>query len=204
MGIRKPCVKGEEWNLDGEGKGEGAEQPELLICIEQMSSAQTIEQQRKIKGTCMLVEVENRQEHHQTTDHGVDEELECSVDPFSPSPDADDEIHGDQHRLVEEVEQNQVERDKCPDHSGLQQQQGDVELLDPIIDGFPGAQKDQWHREAGQQYQQDGDPVHSQVVIDSQRFDPAVTLLQLHGAHRVVEVSHHQKGKEQRQATDHQ
>ena len=97
----------------------------------------------------MLVKVENRKEHQQTADHREDEELQGGIDPFLATPDANDEIHRDQHRLVEEVEENQIESEEGTDHAGLEQQDGDMEFFDTVVDRWPGTQKHEWHREAG-------------------------------------------------------
>ena len=83
-----------------------------------------------------VVEVEGQdaEQHQHRADQGVKEELDRRVELPRPAPDADQEVHRDQHHFPEDVEQEEVERHEDADHAGLQQQQQDVVFLLPVGD----------------------------------------------------------------------
>ena len=114
MGIGQPGVEREERHLNGEGEGEGAEEPELRLGIEGSRGPQPLQHQRQVEGAGVLPQVEDRKEHQQAADHRVDEELEGCVDPPLAAPDSDDQVHRNQHCLVVEVEEDDVEGYECP------------------------------------------------------------------------------------------
>ena len=59
-------------------------------------------------------------------DHGEEHELDRGIDPPWSAPDSDDEVHGDQHQLPENVEEEEIQGDERADHARGEQQEGDV------------------------------------------------------------------------------
>src|SRR5256885_8817162 len=53
-----------------------------------------------------------------------------SVDTVGAAPDPDDEVHGDQHRLPEHVEEEEVQTHEDPEHPRLEDQHRRHEPLD--------------------------------------------------------------------------
>src|SRR4029079_5217321 len=52
---------------------------------------------------------EDRHQHEQRPDERVEDELDRRVDPVAAAPDPDDQVHGDEDDLPEDVEEEQVE-----------------------------------------------------------------------------------------------
>ena len=86
----------------------------------------------------MKVEGDDGQEHQDASHHGEEEELDRRVDPPRAAPYPDEEVHGDEHQLPEDVEEDQVEGAEGADHRRFEEEEGDVILLDPVLDGLPG------------------------------------------------------------------
>src|SRR3989441_10413255 len=64
----------------------------------------------------------------------VEDELDRRVNAVGAAPDADDEVHRDQHRLPEDVEEEEVEADEHAEHPRLEDQHRDHEFLPPVLD----------------------------------------------------------------------
>ena len=125
------------------------------------------------------VEGEDGHEHEQRAHQGVEHELDGRVDPVAPAPHPDDEVHGDEHRLPEHVEQEDVEADEDAQHARLEDEHGDDELLHAVLDGVPGGGQGDRGEKRGQQHEEEADPVDAQVVAHAQRRDPARLLDEL-------------------------
>ena len=67
----------------------------------------------------MEIEHDDADQEQDAARQRVEEELERRIDPAVAAPDADDHVHRDQHRLPEDVEQEQVERAEHPQHQRL-------------------------------------------------------------------------------------
>ena len=74
-------------------------------------------------GDGVIVEPDDRHQHQDRAEHGVQNEFQRGVDAPLVAPDADQEIHRDQHHFPEQEEEEQVERDEDADHAGFQHQQ---------------------------------------------------------------------------------
>jgi hypothetical protein len=96
----------------------------------------------------------------------VQEEFIRRIDAVLATPDADNEVHGDEHRLEEEIEQKQVERHKRADDQRFENKEQRHEFTHALVDGFPAARHANRHQEGGQQHQPQRDPINSQVVIN--------------------------------------
>ena len=74
------------------------------------------------------VQVQDGRQHEQRSGQGEDDELDGRVQPPLPAPDADDEVHGDQHQFPKHVEREQVDGQKGSQHAGFQHQHGHGEF----------------------------------------------------------------------------
>ena len=133
VGIGKPGVYREEGDLDGEAQGEGEKAEHAGPACNRVLLHRGVDL-LDAKGSRVLVEVENRQEHQQAARHGVDKELHRRPDPFGAAPDPDQQVHGDQHDLPEYVEEYEIECDEDADDARGQQQQGDMKFPHPLLD----------------------------------------------------------------------
>ncbi len=127
-------------------------------------------------------EVENHDgyQHQHAASHGVEDELQRSVDPPLTAPHADEEVHGNEGDLPEDIEQEEIEGGEDPDHAHLQKEHEDVILLDPFGDGRPRGKDGHGREKGGQQHQEEADAVHTQVVANSQAGNPGDVFLELH------------------------
>ena len=102
--------------------------------------------QRKGMRLHRQVKAQKSQKHGQAACPSIEKELDRRVQLARTTPDPDQEVHGDQHDLPEDVEQDEVEGAEHTEHPGLEQEQEDVVLLLADIDralGLTSKQKRQ-------------------------------------------------------------
>ncbi len=170
----------EHGHFDREGHREGQEQPGLGRRA-QRQAVERLEVEGGDAGDLAVVEVEpqDRHQHEHAAGHGVEEELHRRVDaPLSP-PDPDQQVHRDQHRLPEHVEQQQVEGEEGAEHPGLEREQQRVVVPGPLRHRAVGAHDREQRGHGGEQHQQRRDPVHAQVVAGTERREPGAILDEL-------------------------
>jgi hypothetical protein len=128
-------VEREHRHLDGERHREREEQEALGLRRE--GAEQRLVEIEAPRAVRLVGDDQDRDQHEQRAGHGEDEELHRGVDPALSAPDADQEIHRDQHRLPEHVEQEEIERREGAEHAGLEQAHRDHELADAGLDRCP-------------------------------------------------------------------
>ncbi len=84
------------------------------------------------------------------------------------APDADQEVHRQHGDLVEEKEDEEVERDEDAVDTGDEEQQEGVELLPALLDR-PRGEDAREDDDAGQEHQEQAHAVHPQLVGDAER-----------------------------------
>ena len=179
----------EQRHLDREREGEGEEHEILREPGGQHEPAQHGQVERvDARGRPVLpVQGQDRHEHQQRPDERVEHELDRRVDAVGPAPHADDEVHRDQHRLPEHVEEEEVEADEDADHPRLEDEHRDPELLRPLLDRAPRRGQREGAQERGEQHEQEADAVHADVVGDAEGRHPARPLLELRVGSATVE-----------------
>ena len=85
----------------------------------------------------VIREPDDGDEHQHAARHRVEDELDRGVDAALVAPDPDEEIHRNQHRVPEDVEQEQVERDEDADHGGFEREHEERELAHARIRPTP-------------------------------------------------------------------
>ena len=143
------------------------------------------------------VEVEDRHQHEQRSDHGVEDELDRRVDAPVPAPDPDDEVHRDQHHLPHHVEEEQVEGQERAQHAHLEHEERDQELLDLLADGGVRRQEHDGREEGGEQHQPQRDAVDAELEVDADAADPLLVDHELEAALAGVEPPPHAQGREE-------
>ena len=128
--IWQPGVQRPHRHLDGEGRGEGQEQPQLDV----RQDAAVGDDLRHREGALVDAQPQDRQQHQDRARHGVQEELDRRIHAPRTAPHADQEVHRHQGEFPEDVEQEQVQRHEHTDHAHFQQQEEDHEVLDPLLD----------------------------------------------------------------------
>src|SRR5690606_15912272 len=141
--------------------------------------------------------VENGQQHEQRASHRVEEKLDGGVDAPRAAPDANEEVHGHQRELPEDVEQEQVLRQEYAEHACLKQEHENVIGLDLVCDTRPGASNGQHGDEGGQQHHENAEAINAHVVLDIERIDPHRALDQLQARYAGIILEQHTQGEEE-------
>ena len=144
--VREPRVEWKHRHFDGEREAEGEKKPDLIIFRkEQVANFYQIERERAGDFAVIEINEKNRDEHQQAADHCVDKKFQRRINAARTAPDADDEIHRNEHRFPEDVEEQQVEAGEHAHHAGFQQQHGDQIAFDAFFNVMPRGEKDQRH-----------------------------------------------------------
>mmetsp|Transcript_15026 Transcript_15026/g.35416 ORF Transcript_15026/g.35416 Transcript_15026/m.35416 type:complete len:1189 (-) Transcript_15026:477-4043(-) len=200
VGIGQPGVHRPHRHLDREGGQEGKEKPGLGGAAQrQLVPGLDVKAARGL-----VVQVEQRDQHQQRAGQGVEEELEGRIDAVRAAPDADDDVHRDQGRLEEHVEQHAVQRAEHAHHQARQDQEGTHVLVHAGLDDLPGRDHDDHGDEGGQRHEPHRDAVHAQVVADIEALDPGLVLDELHRRRRGVEARNQREGDEKTRQRRHQ
>src|ERR1700730_5993154 len=127
-------------------------------------------------GLMEVVEVEeqNREQHQHGADQGVEEELDGGVKFPRAAPDADQQVHGDQHGFPENEEQEEIQRHEDTQHASLKDQKPNVVLLHPGLDRGPRGEDRNPPQKRGQHDQQERNTVDAEDVTRANRRDPVV------------------------------
>ena len=203
VGVGQPGMKREQRHLDRKRQGKGGKQPALGVeRNDQLVQVQQIEGHHPLLAVVQIGYIQDRHQHQQAADHGVQQKFEGRINAARPAPDADQEIHRDQHDLPEHVEQEQVNGHEGAQHAGLQEQEKELILLDPVPHITPAGQQHQRGQKAGQQHQKQADAVHPDVVLDAEILNPGVALDKLEVGRLAVETGQHaqrhDKGQQRR------
>ena len=164
--IGQPGVEGEEGNLDGKSDEEGQKEPAFRLRRKRGKRHQVVQHSRQVKAAGDVVEVDDSGEHQGRADHGEQDKLDGRIHAALVTPDADQEIHGNQHHFPKYEEEDQIERGKYPHHSCFQGQQEDEELLRPMVMLFQETSTESGRQKSRQQDHQRAEAVDSQMVID--------------------------------------
>ena len=144
------------------------------------------------------MENEDPDQHEQAAGHGEEDELHGRVDAATTAPDADQEIHRDEHGLPEDIEEEQVLGDEDADHARLEQEHEGRELLDPLVDRPPRREQGDRRQEGGQEDQEQADAVDADVVIEPPA-EPGGPFDELRPARGAVEAGQEGQGRGKRQ-----
>src|SRR3984893_7156516 len=123
-------------------------------------------------------------QHREAAEDGVDQEFEGGVDPPALAPDPDEEIERNQHRLPEDIEEDEVQRQENAGGGGLQEEQQQDELFESTGGRVGGDDRDQ-EEQGIQAEQEEAEAVDAEVIADPQRGNPLQRFLELQ-----VEVAH--------------
>ena len=145
----------------------------------------------------LVVEREDGDEHQQRPGHREQDELHGGVDAAAAAPDADHEVHRNQHRFPEHVEEEEIEADEDADHPRLEHEERHHELLHAVVDGVPGGRERDRCDERGEEHEQQADAVDADVIADTEPGNPAAVLHELivRGATVEAEVERQREGE---------
>ena len=133
----------------------------------------------------------HRHKHQHRAKERVEEELERSINPVRPAPDANDQEHRDQASLKEQVEQDQIQRHEHAKHQRFKQQKRDHVFFDAMFH-VPARQNNQRHHEGGKHHKQDGYAINTQTVLHAQQ--PFGFNHELHAGIVWIKLKQHKQG----------
>ena len=201
MGVGQPCVERKERHLDGKRQEESAKE-QVFRSKRQHDRAVRKERLdlRNIEGRRAglfgnPVKPQDSHEHQDRAEHRVQHEFQRGVNAAAVAPDANQEVHRDQHHFPEQKEQEQVERNKDADHSCFEHQQRNKKALRAPVDRFPGGQHRDGREERGEQDQKQADAVDAKVVVNRRLGNPGVKFLPLEAGRFHIESPQEQQGK---------
>src|SRR6266478_2583605 len=96
----------------------------------------------------------NPQKHDYGTGQRVQEKLDGGVEAPIAAPNADEEVHGDEHHFPENVEEEEIERNENADHAGLQQEKQKGIFLGAQMNGAPGREDSDHPEKCGEHDEQ--------------------------------------------------
>ena len=186
--VGEPGVEREHRHLDGEREREREEQPPLGRRRDRQR-VECVERERWRAGGVLVQEVEpqDRDQHENAARHGVEEELDRRVHSPRAAPHADQEVHRNQHRFPEDVEQQQVGGEESAEHPALERQQQRVELARPLLDRAERGDHRDRREHHGQQHEQHRDAVDAERVRGAQGGQPGPLLHELPARSRRLE-----------------
>jgi len=123
--------------------------------------------------------------------------LTAAVDAAVVSPDADEEVHGDQHHFPEEEEEKEVEGEKDADDADFEHQQHDEKFLYAVLDAGPGGEDRDGGEEGGQDDQEEADAVKPEVIVDGRDVDPLAEFLELVAGYADLDFGNEKQGEKE-------
>ena len=129
-----------------------------------------------LPGLMEVIEIQEQhgKQHQHGADQRVEEELDGGVKFSRAAPDADQQVHGDQHGFPEHKEEEEIERHEDAQHAGLQHQKPDVVFLHPSFDRGPRGEDRNPAQQRGQHDQQERNAVDAEDVAGADRWNPVV------------------------------
>ncbi len=119
------------------------------------------------------VKRQQRDQDEDAAEQGVEEELDGGVLAARAAPDADQEVHGQEHDFPEDVEQEEIQRQERAQHAGFQKQKQHAVAADETVD-LPASDHGQKRQHCGQDHERHADAVGAHVVVDVEVRDPRI------------------------------
>src|SRR6202022_4689506 len=171
VSVGQPGVEREERDFDGEGQEEGEEEVHLFVRgktngagLQHLLNGGQIESAARHGAGAQIVNPDDADEHEDGAGHGVEDELDGGVDAALVPPDANEEIHGDEHHFPEEEEEEEVKGEEDADDANFQHQQHDEKFFDAVLDAVPGRQHGDGGKKRGQDDEEEADAVEAEVI----------------------------------------
>ncbi len=126
--------------------------------------------------------------------HGEEEELYGRVYPSRSAPDADEEVHGYEHQLPEDIEKNEVQGAQGAYHGGLEEEERDEILLHPSLYGLPRDEHAEHREEGREEDEEEADAVYAEGVAHAPFGEPLRLFHELHARCLLVEEKEEGQG----------
>jgi hypothetical protein len=182
VGVGEPGVEREHRDLDREGEEEREERGQLEGRREaarrvrregaELREVEGADPRTGVRGLVGEAGRQDRHEHEQRADEGVQDELDRRVDAVAAAPDPDDQVHRDEHDLPEDVEQEQVQREEHADQADLEDEERDHVFLDPRLDRLEAREDADPGQGRRQDDERGGQAIDAELVLDAEQRDP--------------------------------
>jgi len=174
--IGEPGVEREHGNLNGKREKESPEEPHLQRIGKVLRGREkrwNVERARPT-GRNRRIEVkrQNREKHDDRSGEGVQEKLDGGVEATIAAPDADQEVHGNEHHFPENVKEEEIQGNENADHAGLQQEKKNVIFLGALVNRAPRREDGDHPEESGKHDEQKANAVDSEMIFRADRRNP--------------------------------
>ena len=103
--VGQPGMEREHGNLDRERSEKGEEEPHLkrrpIRALAQLKNVECM--------AALEIQDQNRHQQQDTAGKGIEEEFDRRIETIWPTPDPDQKVHRDQHRLPKYIEQHKIQ-----------------------------------------------------------------------------------------------
>ncbi len=168
--------------LDGKGDEE-ADEEQPLDPRADLEPGEVLDEESVGAPRPLQVDRDDGDQHDQPTKQRIQQETRGCLGAARPTEDPDKEVDRDQHRLEEDVKQEDIRSGEDSDHEGFQDQhQCEVALLTPaLINGhvFPRRQQTDGDQHDPEQDHRQRNAVDAQGITDPELRDPGLDLRQL-------------------------
>ncbi len=199
VSVGQPGVERKQRHLDRKRERERQEQPGLQGRRDvHRDEIRQVEARHAGDRLVVVRNPEDRDQHQHAAGHGVEDELHGGVDATLVSPDADEEIHRNQHRVPEEIEEEEIERQEHADHRRFEREHEEGKLAHSGLDRLPRTEERDRCQEGGQDDEEQADAVDPEVIGNAELGQPRVPLDELIVGARGVELRPHDEADDER------
>ena len=118
------------------------------------------------------IEPQDGDQHQKPRELGEEEELDGGVDPVLMPPQGNEEDHGNEHDLPEDVEEEEIDGRKDADDPCQDRHEQKMKEADPPVDLRPGGDDGRHSQKGREEDQKEADPVQGQVEPNPQGRNP--------------------------------
>ena len=197
VGVPQPTMEGENRDLDDEGGGEEEEEAEL-----DLGACLVLGEVGEVEGGGAGEDVlaDDPDQHQQRADQREKDELQRRRERLSSlAPHPEQEVGWDQHRLPEDVEEDQVGAQEDARHAALHDQQESEEAGGPHLPERRRCEHRDQAEEGVEDHQPDADRVDAEVVVGLDLRYPAHLFDELVAVGTGIEAVSDVTGDPQRQ-----
>src|SRR5215813_406734 len=185
-------MKRESRNLDGEVNKEPEPQQlrhiqtkEHRVGAEMLSRSRQLSQ---VKGK-ISIDIENQHgdQHQYAAKHSVQKEFDCRIFTPRSAPDANEEVHGQQHQFPKDIEEKKIHGTEDAHHGRIEEKEQREIALYRAFD-TPRSEDANRTQEHGQQYHRDTDTIDADKIFNVVGSDPGNFDNELQVGSKTVEV----------------
>src|SRR3954447_771200 len=126
----------------------------------------------QVKGKIGLeIEDQHGDQHEHAAKHGVEKEFDGGILPPGSAPDADQEVHRQQHQFPENIEEEKIHGTEDSNHGRIEKkEEREIPLYGTL--NAPRSENANWTQERSKQYHRDTDAIDTNEVFDVVSGDP--------------------------------